>query len=130
MHCLNCQRAYLLDVADNLQVANLRHLCQHLECSLLDFIILDADSFENAAHDVVPLSVIIKADFSLSDHSQQSPYCNPANFELSWIQILNGAQKNQTELIKGQFFHELTEIAECLDCGLSNFIAVSQSTSV
>ncbi len=121
LHCLKCYHANLFYVAADLQVANLRHLCQHLECSLLGFVILDADSFEDASHDVVPLSVVLKADFSLSDHSQQSTHCDPAYFELGWIYALNGACKNQAELVKGQWliFHKLTEIAECLDCGKS-----------
>ena len=67
---------------------------------------------------VVPLSVVLEANFSLSDHSQQSLDCDSANSELGLVHVLNGALKNQAELIKGQWFifHELTEIAECLDC--------------
>ncbi len=131
MHRLDCDHANFFYVAADLQVAKLRHFCQHLECSLLGFSILDADSFEDAIHNVVPLSVVLEANFSLSDHSQQSLNCDSANFELGLVHVLNGALKNQAELIKGQWFifHELTEIAECLDCSKFDKFTVSRSSS-
>jgi len=115
-----------------MQVGDQWHLCQHLECSVRSLFVRDANSFEDTIHDVVPLSIVLETNFSLSDHSQQSLDCNLAYFQLGLVHALDGTLKNQAKLIERQWFafHEFTEIAKRLDRSKSDQVIVGGSRSV